>query len=31
PSPQPQALGTTFEVRIRDYMAAHSERMERFD
>ncbi|GKA01634.1 zinc finger, CCHC-type containing protein [Tanacetum coccineum] len=30
PSPQPQALGTTFEARVRDYMAAHSERMERF-
>ncbi|GJX87985.1 zinc finger, CCHC-type containing protein [Tanacetum coccineum] len=31
PSPQPQALGTTFEARVRDYMAAHSERMERFE
>ncbi|GJZ93756.1 MAK10-like protein [Tanacetum coccineum] len=31
PSPQPQALGTTFEARIRDYMAAHSKRMERFE
>ncbi|GKB08813.1 MAK10-like protein [Tanacetum coccineum] len=31
PSPQPQALGTTFEARIRDYMAAHSERMEIFE
>ncbi|GJR08627.1 hypothetical protein Tco_0791279 [Tanacetum coccineum] len=30
-SPQPQALGTTFEARVRDYMAAHSERMERFE
>ncbi|GKE53456.1 zinc finger, CCHC-type containing protein [Tanacetum coccineum] len=30
PSPQPQALGTTFEARIRGYMA-HSERMERFE
>ncbi|GJW05509.1 reverse transcriptase domain-containing protein [Tanacetum coccineum] len=30
PSPQPQALGTTFEARVRDYMAAHSERIERF-
>ncbi|GJX70359.1 hypothetical protein Tco_0307530 [Tanacetum coccineum] len=30
PSPQPQALGTTFEARVRDYMAAHTERMERF-
>ncbi|GJX69018.1 MAK10-like protein [Tanacetum coccineum] len=31
PSPQPQALGTTFQARVRDYMAAHSERMERFE
>ncbi|GKB55839.1 hypothetical protein Tco_0912025, partial [Tanacetum coccineum] len=31
PNPQPQALGTTFEARIRDYMAAHSKRMERFE
>ncbi|GJV03498.1 zinc finger, CCHC-type containing protein [Tanacetum coccineum] len=30
-SPQPQALGTTFEARVRDYMAAHAERMERFE
>ncbi|GKE79551.1 hypothetical protein Tco_1545671, partial [Tanacetum coccineum] len=30
PAPQPQALGTTFEARVRDYMAAHTERMERF-
>ncbi|GKG05350.1 hypothetical protein Tco_0325436, partial [Tanacetum coccineum] len=30
PYPQPQALGTTFEDRVRDYMAAHAERMERF-
>ncbi|GJR55451.1 MAK10-like protein [Tanacetum coccineum] len=30
PSPQPQALGTTFEARVRDYMAAHTERIERF-
>ncbi|GJZ48994.1 hypothetical protein Tco_0603184 [Tanacetum coccineum] len=29
-APQPQALGTTFEARVRDYMAAHIERMERF-
>ncbi|GJR72202.1 zinc finger, CCHC-type containing protein [Tanacetum coccineum] len=29
-SPHPQALGTTFEARVRDYMAAHTERMERF-
>ncbi|GKA22123.1 zinc finger, CCHC-type containing protein [Tanacetum coccineum] len=31
PNPQPQALGTTFEARVRDYMAAHTERMERFE
>ncbi|GJT04521.1 MAK10-like protein [Tanacetum coccineum] len=31
PSPQPQALGTTFEARVRDYMAAHTERMDRFE
>ncbi|GKA52028.1 zinc finger, CCHC-type containing protein [Tanacetum coccineum] len=30
-SPQPQALGTTFEAQVRDYMAAHTERMERFE
>ncbi|GJT42069.1 hypothetical protein Tco_0941934 [Tanacetum coccineum] len=30
PIPQPQALGTTFEARVRDYIAAHTERMERF-
>ncbi|GKD11254.1 hypothetical protein Tco_1190939 [Tanacetum coccineum] len=30
PSPQPQALETTFEARVLDYMAAHTERMERF-
>ncbi|GJR19031.1 zinc finger, CCHC-type containing protein [Tanacetum coccineum] len=29
-SPQPQALGTTFEARVRNYMAVHIERMERF-
>ncbi|GKA82168.1 zinc finger, CCHC-type containing protein [Tanacetum coccineum] len=29
PSPQPRALDTTFEARVRDYMAAHTERMER--
>ncbi|GKE34699.1 MAK10-like protein [Tanacetum coccineum] len=27
----PQALGTTFEARVRDYMAAHTKRMERFE
>ncbi|GKC44091.1 zinc finger, CCHC-type containing protein [Tanacetum coccineum] len=31
PYPQPQALETTFEARIRDYMVAHTERMERFE
>ncbi|GJU77679.1 ribonuclease H-like domain-containing protein [Tanacetum coccineum] len=31
PNPQPQALGTTFEARVRDYMAEHTERMERFE
>ncbi|GKC73737.1 zinc finger, CCHC-type containing protein [Tanacetum coccineum] len=31
PSPQPQALGTTFEARVRDYMAAHTKRIERFE
>ncbi|GJV28996.1 MAK10-like protein [Tanacetum coccineum] len=31
PSPQPQALETTFEARVRDYMATHTERMERFE
>ncbi|GJR53896.1 putative reverse transcriptase domain-containing protein [Tanacetum coccineum] len=31
PSPQPQALETTFEARVRDYMTAHTERKERFE
>ncbi|GKB53217.1 zinc finger, CCHC-type containing protein [Tanacetum coccineum] len=31
PNPQPQALDTTFEARVRDYMAAHTEGMERFE
>ncbi|GJS69988.1 MAK10-like protein [Tanacetum coccineum] len=31
PNPQPQALDTTFEARVRDYMAAHTEWMERFE
>ncbi|GKE21881.1 hypothetical protein Tco_1433393, partial [Tanacetum coccineum] len=31
PSPQPQTLGTTFEARVRDYMVAHTKRMERFE
>ncbi|GJW49248.1 zinc finger, CCHC-type containing protein [Tanacetum coccineum] len=30
PNPQPQALGTTFEARVRDYMVANTKRMERF-
>ncbi|GJX45322.1 putative ribonuclease H-like domain-containing protein [Tanacetum coccineum] len=30
PIPQPQALGTTFEARVRDYMTVHTKRMERF-
>nr|GEV75093.1 MAK10-like protein [Tanacetum cinerariifolium] len=30
PNPQPQALGTTFEAQVRDYMVAHTGRMERF-
>ncbi|GJS11677.1 hypothetical protein Tco_0368473 [Tanacetum coccineum] len=31
PNPQPQTLGTTFKARVWDYMAAHTERMERFE
>nr|GEV55083.1 DUF4219 domain-containing protein/UBN2 domain-containing protein [Tanacetum cinerariifolium] len=31
PKPQPQALETTFKARVRDYMASHTERMERFE
>ncbi|GJU36361.1 hypothetical protein Tco_1184715 [Tanacetum coccineum] len=31
PIPQPHALGTTFEARVRDYLAAHIESMERFE
>ncbi|GKB07234.1 MAK10-like protein [Tanacetum coccineum] len=31
PNPPPQALGTTFEARVQDYMAAHTERIERFE
>ncbi|GJU58612.1 hypothetical protein Tco_1236378 [Tanacetum coccineum] len=30
PNPQPQALETSFEARVRDYMASHTERIERF-
>ncbi|GJS16387.1 zinc finger, CCHC-type containing protein [Tanacetum coccineum] len=29
PNPQPQVLENSFEARVRDYMAAHTERMER--
>nr|GEV29793.1 MAK10-like protein [Tanacetum cinerariifolium] len=31
PIPLPQALGTTFKARVRDYMAAHTERIKRFE
>ncbi|GJV11135.1 hypothetical protein Tco_1352676 [Tanacetum coccineum] len=31
PAPQLQALGTTFEAQVRDYMAAHTKRMKRFE
>ncbi|GJT92771.1 MAK10-like protein [Tanacetum coccineum] len=31
PNPQPQALGTSFVARVRDYMAAHTKRIERFE
>ncbi|GJV81259.1 MAK10-like protein [Tanacetum coccineum] len=31
PSPQPQPLGTTFEGRVRDYIIAHTEIIERFE
>ncbi|GJY16862.1 hypothetical protein Tco_0387284 [Tanacetum coccineum] len=31
PDPQPQALETSFEARVRDYMAAHTKRMERLE
>ncbi|GJR27412.1 MAK10-like protein [Tanacetum coccineum] len=31
PNPKPQALGTTFEARVWDYMATHTERMDRFE
>ncbi|GJW75634.1 zinc finger, CCHC-type containing protein [Tanacetum coccineum] len=31
PSLQPQALETTFEARVRDYMAVHTKKMERFE
>ncbi|GJV18765.1 reverse transcriptase domain-containing protein [Tanacetum coccineum] len=30
PNPQPQALETSFEAQVQDYMAAHTKRMERF-
>ncbi|GJT96982.1 zinc finger, CCHC-type containing protein [Tanacetum coccineum] len=31
PYPQPHALGTTFEARVREYMPAHTERIERIE
>ncbi|GKA66842.1 hypothetical protein Tco_0766650 [Tanacetum coccineum] len=31
PNPQPQALETSFEDRVRDYMATHAKIMERFE
>ncbi|GJX06536.1 MAK10-like protein [Tanacetum coccineum] len=31
PAPQPQALGTTFKARVRDYMDTHTNRIERFE
>ncbi|GJZ60129.1 MAK10-like protein [Tanacetum coccineum] len=31
PNPQPQVLGTNFEARVRDYMAAHTKSMERWE
>ncbi|GJZ56844.1 hypothetical protein Tco_0612338 [Tanacetum coccineum] len=31
PNPQPEALGTNFKAQVRDYMALHTERMERFE
>nr|GEX05686.1 hypothetical protein [Tanacetum cinerariifolium] len=31
PAPRPQALETTFKARVRDYMAAHTERMKRIN
>ncbi|GJX78251.1 hypothetical protein Tco_0325062 [Tanacetum coccineum] len=31
PNPQPKALDTSFEARVRDYMAAHAERIERIE
>ncbi|GJU40502.1 hypothetical protein Tco_1193459, partial [Tanacetum coccineum] len=31
PNPQPQALGTNSDARVRDYMAAHIKRMEMFE
>ncbi|GKE61930.1 hypothetical protein Tco_1512297, partial [Tanacetum coccineum] len=30
-TPQAEALETTFEARVRDYMAAHTKRMEWFE
>ncbi|GKE54013.1 zinc finger, CCHC-type containing protein, partial [Tanacetum coccineum] len=31
PTPQPQALGTNFEARVRDYMTAHTKRIKIFE
>ncbi|GKE28205.1 hypothetical protein Tco_1443589 [Tanacetum coccineum] len=31
PTPQPHSFRTNFEAQVRDYMAAHTERMERFE
>ncbi|GJT25470.1 hypothetical protein Tco_0895407 [Tanacetum coccineum] len=31
PNPQPKALETNFEAQVRDYMVAHTERMERME
>ncbi|GJZ71334.1 zinc finger, CCHC-type containing protein [Tanacetum coccineum] len=31
PTPQPQALGANFKARVKDYIAAHTEIIERFE
>nr|GFB08794.1 MAK10-like protein [Tanacetum cinerariifolium] len=31
PNPQAQTLGTTFEAQVRDFIAAHTKRIERFE
>ncbi|GKC92668.1 hypothetical protein Tco_1158110 [Tanacetum coccineum] len=31
PNPQPKELETNFEARVRDYMAAHTKRIKRFE